>query len=147
MQLPDQALTTTTPIRFAHADPAGIVYYPEYLRMFDDLFDDWMSGALGLPYADYLLRSDLMFPLLHLDIDFEEPRRMGQTLSLTLILTDVGRSSFKYAIVGHDAGRVCLRANFACCSASRKSGKSVPLPDEVRGPMMDYLAKCAGAPS
>lgn len=144
MQLPTRALTSTIPIRFAQSDPAGIVYYPEYLRMFDDLFDDWMSDTLGLPYADYLLNTDQMFPLLHMDIDFETPRRMGQTISLTLILTHVGRSSFKYTIVGHDAGKVCLQANFACCGVSRKTGRSIPLPDPVRTPMLAYLAECEG---
>lgn len=144
MKLPDRALTSRIPIRFAHSDPAGIVYYPEYLRMFDDLFDDWMSETLGLPYTDYLLRTDRMFPLLHMDIDFESPRRMGETISLTLILTHVGRSSFKYTIVGHEAGNVCLTANFASCAASKKTGKSVPLPDEVRAPMLAYLEACDG---
>ena len=144
MHLPERALTTIIPIRFAHSDPAGIVYYPEYFRLFDDLLDDWMSDVLGLPYADYLLRSDRMFPLLHMDIDFQHPRRMGDTISLTLVLTHVGRSSFRYTIVGHDDGKLCLQANFSCCAASKKTGKSVRIPDDVRAPMLAYLKECDG---
>ena len=144
MKLPDRALSIEVPIRFAHSDPAGIVYYPEYLRMFDDLFDDWMSDTLGLPYSDYLLGSDRMFPLLHMDIDFAVPRRMGDTVSLTLVLTDLGKSSFRYTIIGHDQGQFCLSANFVCCSASRKTGKSTPIPSDVRKPMQDYLDACGG---
>lgn len=144
MNLPPEALTVSQHIRFAHSDPARIVYYPEYLRMFDDLFDDWMSESLGLPYADLLMNSDQMFPLLHLDVDFKQARRMGQTVDFTFILTHVGRASFRYTIVAHDAGVECLRANFVSCSASKASEKSVPIPDDIRAKMLAYLDKCAG---
>jgi len=39
-------------IRFAHFDPAGIVSFPRYLAMIDDLVEDWVDDALGLPFAD-----------------------------------------------------------------------------------------------
>ena len=33
-------------VRFGDCDPAGIVYYPRYMEMFNSLVEDW---CLGLP--------------------------------------------------------------------------------------------------
>ncbi|MDF6762844.1 acyl-CoA thioesterase, partial [Escherichia coli] len=30
-------------IRFAHCDPAGIVYFPQYLVLFNVLVEDWFT--------------------------------------------------------------------------------------------------------
>jgi 4-hydroxybenzoyl-CoA thioesterase len=42
-------------IRFAHCDPAGIVFFPQYLVMVNNLVEDWVSDALGVPYVDVVL--------------------------------------------------------------------------------------------
>ena len=36
-------------IRFAHCDPAGIVFFPQYLVMINNLVEDWVTDALGMP--------------------------------------------------------------------------------------------------
>ena len=41
-------------IRFAHCDPAGIVFFPQYLVMVNNLVEDWVDDALGVPYAELL---------------------------------------------------------------------------------------------
>ena len=38
-------------IRFGQCDPAGIVFYPQYFVLFNALVEDWVSDALGSPYA------------------------------------------------------------------------------------------------
>ena len=39
-------------IRFAHCDPAGIVFFPQYLVMLNGHVEDWFTDGLGLSYAD-----------------------------------------------------------------------------------------------
>ena len=41
-------------VRFAHCDPAGIVFFPQYLVMFNGLVEDWFTDGLGVPYAELL---------------------------------------------------------------------------------------------
>ena len=43
-------------IRFAHCDPAGIVFFPQYLVMINNLVEDWVTECLGVPYAELLGR-------------------------------------------------------------------------------------------
>lgn len=142
MKLPAGAFTVHRKIRFGHADPAGIVFFPEYFRMFNELFEDWMADGLGIDFAGQFTARQHMFPLVHIDTDFKKPREIGQSLALTLVLTELGRSSFKYTIYGHDAGEEILRANCINCVASMETQRTVPVPEEFRTKMEDYLAKC-----
>lgn len=129
-------------IRFSHSDPAGIVYYPEFFRMFNDLFEDWMLDALGIDFAAQFLEHQRMFPLLHIEADFREPRMIGERLDLTLVLTGLGRSSIKYTVIGHDDGTEILRAACVTCIASKETRKSIQLPDDMRASMDRYLELC-----
>lgn len=142
MDLPKDAFTVRRKIRFGQSDPAGIVFFPEFFRMFNDLFEDWMRIGLDIDFAAEFRDHQRMFPLLHVEADFKEARMMGQTLDLTLVLTGLGRSSIHYTIIGHDGGLEILSADCVTCIASKETQKSVPLPNDMRGKMEDYLAKC-----
>ena len=142
MDLPEGAYTVRQKIRFGHSDPAGIVYYPEFFRMFNDLFEDWMEDALGVDFPAQFLSKQRMFPLVHIEADFKNPRLIGQTLDLTLVLTALGRSSISYTIHGHDGGTEILSASCVTCMASKKTRKTIPLPAEMRSKMEDYLVLC-----
>lgn len=143
MDIPDKAFTVTQRIRFGHSDPAGIVYFPEFFRMFNDLFEDWMETCLGIDFAAQFRDLRRMFPLVHVNAHFKESRMMGQTMALTLILTELGRSSIRYSIVGHDDGTEILRAECVTCIASQQTKSSIPLPDDIRAKMERYLELCA----
>jgi acyl-CoA thioesterase FadM len=43
--------TSHYPIRFAHTDMAGIVYYPNFFDMFQSVVEDWFDHWLGIHYA------------------------------------------------------------------------------------------------
>lgn len=147
MDLPKDAFTIRRKIRFGQSDPAGIVFFPEFFRMFNDVFEDWMRIGLEVDFAAQFRDHKRMFPLVHVAADFKEARMMGQNLDLTLVLTGLGRSSIRYTIVGHDDGLEILRADCVTCIASKETQKSVPLPGDMREKMERYLEKCEERPS
>ena len=51
-ELPSGIWRTRLPVRFGSCDPAGIVYTPEYLNLFNGVIEDWYDAALGLPYHE-----------------------------------------------------------------------------------------------
>ena len=51
-ELPSGIWRTRLPVRFGSCDPAGIVYTPEYLNLFNGVIEDWYGDALGLPYHE-----------------------------------------------------------------------------------------------
>lgn len=143
MDLPREAFTVRRDIRFSDCDPAAIVFYAEFFRMFNDLFEDWLVKRLGIDFATQFADEERMFPLAHVEVDFKQARRMGQSMDLTLILTKLGRSSISYDIVGHDGELEILRGSFVTCVASKRTMSTIEIPADIRAKMETYLADCS----
>ena len=141
-EITENTFTVSRDIRFSDSDPAGIVFYAEFFRMFNDLFEDWLVKRLGIDFADQFQNEQRMFPLVHVEVDFKEARRMGQKMDLSLMLTKLDRSSICYDIVGHDDGLEILRGSFVTCIASKKSMRTIKIPAEFRLAMEEYMAAC-----
>ena len=73
-------------VRFAHCDPAGIVFFPQYLVMLNTLHERWFGEALGVPYHDYIGRRRLGVPTVRLECDFTAISRHGDRLRQRLAL-------------------------------------------------------------
>jgi 4-hydroxybenzoyl-CoA thioesterase len=124
-------------IRFSHSDPAGIVYYPNYFDMFNGVVEDWFE-ALGHDIPTQISRHRRGFPTVRAECDFFVPSRMGDTITFTLRLAEIGRSSLKLVIHGHAAGVERLRATLILVVVSQDSGKSITIPDEMRTALSAY---------
>jgi 4-hydroxybenzoyl-CoA thioesterase len=87
--------TFETPVlvRFRDCDPAGIVFYPRYLEMFNNLVEDWFRDGLELPFAELVGVRNWGIPTVHLEVDFVKPSRVGETLHAVLLVRQIGRSS------------------------------------------------------
>ena len=57
-------------IRFADTDPAGIVYFPRYFVMTNDLVEEWFADALDLPYRKIFEEGVRAVPLLNVAAKF-----------------------------------------------------------------------------
>lgn len=143
LNIPAKAFTVTREIRFSDSDPAGIVFYAEFFRMFNDLFEDWLVKRLGIDFAHQFQVEQRMFPLVHVEVDFKQARSMGQKMEMSLILTRLGRSSVGYDIVCHDAELEILHASFVTCVASKKTMETIEIPADIREKMEQYQAECA----
>jgi 4-hydroxybenzoyl-CoA thioesterase len=80
-------------IRFSHCDPAGIVFFPQYLVMVNDLNEDWVGSLLGVPYADLIGRRRTGLPTVSLQCDFTAVSRMGEVVTLGLSVERLGSKS------------------------------------------------------
>jgi 4-hydroxybenzoyl-CoA thioesterase len=124
-------------IRFSHSDPAGIVYYPNYFDMFNGVIEDWFED-LGVDIPTQITRHRRGFPTVRAECDFFVPSRMGETLTFTLRVAKIGRSSVTLVIHGHAAGTERLRATLVLVVVSQDTGKSIAIPDEMRTAFTGY---------
>src|SRR5205085_11874443 len=85
-------------IRFHHCDPAGIVFYPQYFVLFNELVEDWFNEGLGVDFATFHTVDRLGVPMAHLECDFLAPSKIGETLTLTLRVKRIGRTSLVQAV-------------------------------------------------
>jgi 4-hydroxybenzoyl-CoA thioesterase len=78
-------------IRFKHIDYAGIVFYPRFLEMLNDLVEDWFEEALNSPFSK--MHETNGIPTVDLKVQFKNAARIGETLSKKLWVAELKSSS------------------------------------------------------
>jgi 4-hydroxybenzoyl-CoA thioesterase len=130
-------------IRFAHCDPAGIVFFPQYLVMLNTLHERWFTEALGVPYAHYIGERRLGLPTVRLECDFTAISRHGECLRQRLAVAKLGRTSLELAVEydcdHHGASELRARFRQVLVCTSLVTHKPQPLPDDLREGMQRYL--------
>lgn len=94
------AFTRTVAIRFAHCDPAGIVFFPQFFALVNEMVEDWFAGPLDCSFKQLHIGARMGVPTVHFEADFLAPARLGDELRQTLLVTSVGASS---CTLTHDA--------------------------------------------
>jgi 4-hydroxybenzoyl-CoA thioesterase len=127
-------------IRFHHCDPAGIVFYPQYFVLFNELVEDWFNAGLGLDFAAFHAVERLGVPMAHIDCDFLSPSKIGETLRLRLAVKKIGTSSLTLAVEARSDGDVRVRATLVVVLASLETHRPVTIPAEMRVKLARYVA-------
>lgn len=99
-------------IEFGDCDPAGIVYYPNYFRMFDASTAYLFEVALGMKKIAWIKKFGIVgIPMVDTGAKFSKPARFGDVVSIQTTITEIRRSSF---VVGHklfNAGEMAIEAH------------------------------------
>ncbi|MGA9510656.1 MAG: thioesterase family protein [Candidatus Sulfotelmatobacter sp.] len=120
-------------VRFTDCDPAGIVFYPRYLEMFNDLVENWFREGLNFSFNEIVTRRVWGLPTVHLEVDFIAPSIFGEVLSATLSARSLGRSSINVDISFHGSDGIArVRGKVVLVLIDRNVGRSIPIPEEVR---------------
>jgi len=130
-------------IRFAHCDPAGIVFFPQYLVMTNALVEDWFTECLRVDYAHMIDERRIGLPIVKLDCEFSRPSRMGETITLTLTVNSIGQRSIRIGIVGHCQNEVRFRAHQVLVMTSLETGRSIDIPDDIASALASFTPPSA----
>jgi len=131
-------MTTAAPfetdklIRFHHCDPAGIVFYPQYFVLFNELVEDWFNGGLRMDFGNFHAVDRLGVPMAHIECDFLSPSKVGEVLRFRLAVKKIGTSSLTLAVDARAADEVRVRATLVVVLASLDAHRPVPFPAEFR---------------
>jgi 4-hydroxybenzoyl-CoA thioesterase len=87
----NQPFTKQEKIRFKHIDYAGIVFYPRFLEMLNDLVEDWFEEALDRPFSKMHQTNGI--PTVDLKVQFKKPARLGEVLTKKLWVNELKTSS------------------------------------------------------
>ncbi|MEU9481761.1 thioesterase family protein [Streptomyces sp. NPDC048191] len=134
-------------IWFHHCDPAGIVFYPQYLLLMNEVLQEWFESGLRTDYAGLFAERRLGIPTARLECDFHAPSRLGDRVRFALCLNRIGNSSFHLHFSGTGADpadvRVRIKAVLVCISLD--SHRPVPIPGDIRDEMQRWLVPAAAA--
>ena len=127
----------TIKIMFQDCDPAQIVFYPNYFRLFDRA-SEAMFDAVGLQWSRYWPEAGLAgFPIVDASAKFSGPARMDDEIVLeswidewrgrTFVVKHLITKGDKVIVVGQE-----IRV-WAAKDASAPEGiKAVQIPDEIK---------------
>lgn len=120
-------------VRFTHCDAAGIVFYPRYFEMFNDLVEDWFREGLNCSFSEMHKRRGWGIPTVHLEVDFLAPSSFGDILSATLSVISIGVTSIGLQIVLRGAdGADRVRGQVVLVLINREKGRAIPIPEDLR---------------
>jgi 4-hydroxybenzoyl-CoA thioesterase len=130
-------------IRFSDCDPAGIVFYPQYFVLFNDLLDEWMDTLWDGGFVDFIVRCRFGLPTVRLNAEFNSISRMGDDVVLTLDVTRIGQRSFDLALdcKGAVDGGLRMSARQTLVATSLDTHASTQIPPQLR----EALARLAPA--
>jgi 4-hydroxybenzoyl-CoA thioesterase len=131
---------TTVKVRFADVDPAGIVFYPRYFEMLNGAVEDWFAQVLGLDFKTMHLDRHLGVPTVKLEVEFLAPSELGDELTISLSVKDIGRSSCAITVLFRGEDRDRLRVQVVLVCMDLQAQRAVSWPDSVRQRMESDLA-------
>src|SRR6187402_1697023 len=119
----NQIFTKTEKIRFKHVDYAGIVFYPRFLEMLNDLVEDWFEEALDWPFSK--IHETNGIPTVDLKVQFKKAARIGETLTKQLWVQNLGGASVTCGFKFEDEnGKTCLEGEVTLVNVALNKGSN-----------------------
>ena len=136
-----RAFERDTLIRFHHCDPAGIVFYPQYFVLFNELVEDWFNDGLGIDFARFHTEEHLGVPMARVECDFLAPSKVGDVLRFRLAVKRIGTTSFTLAVQAGKDGQVRVRATLVLVLASLTAHRPVPITPEMGARLEGFVVE------
>src|SRR5690625_3649757 len=125
-------------VRFQHTDPAGLVFYPRYFEMVNQVVEDWFDQCLGTSFYALHFENGRGVPTVHIEMEFQKPARLGDELEFTLRVRRVGKSSVGLEFTANNGVHECLHGHSTLVYVEAAGPKAVPWPDSLRERMSSF---------
>lgn len=126
------AFVSSKLIRFAHVDAAGIVFYPRYFELINELVEDYFAGIVGVSFGVMHDARRLGVPTVALTAEFIAPSRLGDVLEFVTLVERVGTSSAEISVIGNCAGQQRIKVRVVLVCMDLDGGRPVPWPADMR---------------
>jgi 4-hydroxybenzoyl-CoA thioesterase len=131
-------------VRFAHVDAAGIVFYPRYFEMLNELVERWFAEDLGRSFAEIHNERKFGTPTTGLETRFLRPSRLGDVIRFELSVAKLTekRALLDVGVSCADERRVEIKLEIAWVAFDPI--RSEPWPDELRAAIARHLKSPSG---
>ncbi len=119
-------------VRFAHCDPAGIVFYPRFFEIAHEAKEEWFRAITGMPFQQYIGAHGRGLPIVRLEADFFAASRHGDELDIAITVAQLGRSSLHLHYAFHCGGEQRLAIRTVIVQTDLRTGRPVPIDSELR---------------
>lgn len=121
----------------ADTDFSGLVYTSAVVDYVLRAVNQLMAE---IDYAAYQIedRENLLTPTVQTSVEFQEPMEIGDELTIELVPT-ISTSSITFRATGRLEGRQTFDAELTSVFVDASTKESVPVPEEVRTRLAEYL--------
>ena len=123
----------------ADCDPAGIVFYPQFLMMTEGAKDDWFARGLGRSRLQLLAERRLSVEPDEVRCDFSAPVRMGDALNFELSVLEIKDASVRIRLIGKRNAVTHLTITQSLAFVSLDTRRAVAIPEDLRPRIEEYL--------
>lgn len=127
-------------IRFAHCDPAGIIFYPRFYALVNEMVEDWFA-TLGHSFKAMHVEQRKGVPTVRFESEFVGPVRIGDMMTQTLGVDRIGRTSCDLKHIATIGGRVVARFDQTIVYSDLDAMKAEPWPDGLRAAMAKFAGQ------
>ena len=136
----NQTFSKQEKIRFKHVDYAGIVFYPRFLEMLNDLVEDWFEEALDRPFSK--IHETNGIPTVDLKVQFKKAARLGEILTKNLWVIRLGGSSINCGFEFLDEqGKTCLEGEVTLVNVAFQENKNDIKAEPFNEEMKERISK------
>lgn len=123
-------------IYYHDTDAGGVVYYGSYLKHFEESRTEYLR-SISVDLVQYA-KNGLVFPVVHLEIDYKRPARYGDTIQVFTWPEDIGNASstFRQEIRSAKTVLVTCKVIWACVN---KDLRPTRIPEDVRVKLITSL--------
>ena len=116
---------TSIKVRFNHVDPAGMVFYPRYYEMLNQVVEEWFEEKLGYDFRALKDKLGAGVPAVNIETNFPNASHLGDELKFQLTVESLGKSSIELAIDASVSERICLEARMTLIYVLRNDDGSI----------------------
>lgn len=124
-------------VRFEHCDPAGIMFYPRFFALVNEVTEDWFA-SLGRSFKALHVEQRKGVPTVKLDAEFVRPARIGDRLIQTLRVSHLGGASCRLQHEASVAGAPVAHFEHTIVYVDLDTMKPAPWPHDLRTAMAAY---------
>jgi len=122
-------------VRFNHVDAAGLIFYPRYYEMLNQVIEEWFEQNLGFDLKQLREQLGVSTPAVSIDTEFSKPSRLGDILQFDLSVQKIGNSSIELLIMASQdkQRRMSAKMVVICVDLSDEEFiKPIPIPEILR---------------
>ena len=124
-------------VRFEHCDAAGLMFYPRFFGLVNEMVEDWFA-ALGFSFKTLHIDAKKGIPTVKLDAQFGRPARMGDRLTQTLQVKEIGGASCTLKHEASVGGAVVAQFEHVIVYVDLNDMGPEAWPDPLRKAMAEY---------
>ena len=124
---------------YGDTDRAGVVYYANYLRLFEMGRTEWMRNVLGTPYRR-LEESGVLFPVVEAHIRYKAPATYDDLLEIRTALEDTSRVTITFCYEIKRDGKLLVTGNTRHAAAGT-DGRLTRIPRDLSYALSRFFEK------